>query len=79
MGLEHSNLNHNEFIKFRKRILDPLNEYQQKTMTMRVLIVKLKHKDEKLRDQLKDKNAEVEQLKTELINQNEEQEEHGED
>ena len=45
----------------------------------RVLLVKLKQKDEELRDELKDKNAEVEQLKTELISQKEELEEHGED
>ena len=41
-------------------------------MTMKVFLVKLKHKDEELRDQLKNKNAEVEQLKTELICQKEE-------
>ena len=33
------NLNHSEFIRFKRRILDSLNEYQQKTMTMRVLDV----------------------------------------
>ena len=58
------NLNHSEF---RKKILDSLNEYQQKTMTMRVLLVKLKHKDKELQDQMKDKDAEVEQLNTEMI------------
>ena len=40
-------------------------------MTMKVLLVKLKHKDKELRDQFKDKDVEVEQLKTELINQKE--------
>ena len=73
------NLNHSEFIRFKRRILDSLNEYQQKTMTVRVLLVKLKHKDKELQDQLKDKNVEVEQLKTEFISQKEEQEELGED
>ena len=48
-------------------------------MTMKVLLVKLKHKDKELRDQMKDKDAEVERLKIELINQKEEQEEPGED
>ena len=28
------NMNHSEFTKFEKIILDSLNEYQQKTMTM---------------------------------------------
>ena len=44
------NLNHSEFTKFKKKILDSLNEYQLKTMTMKVLLVKLKHKDKELRD-----------------------------
>ena len=48
-------------------------------MAMRVLHVKLKHKDKELQDQLEDKDAEVERLKIELINQKEEQEEPGED
>ena len=52
-----------------------MNEYQQKTMTMKVLLVKLKHKDKELRDQIKYKDVEVEQLKTELISQKEELEE----
>ena len=30
------NLNHSEFIRFKRRILDSLNEYQQKTMTMSI-------------------------------------------
>ena len=58
------NMNHSEFTKFKKKILDSLNEYQQKTMTMKVLLVKLKNKDKELRDQMKDKDDEVEQLKT---------------
>ena len=66
------NMNHSEFTKFKKKILDSLNEYQQKTMTMKVLLVKLKHKDKELRDQMKDKDVEVEQLKTKLISQKEE-------
>jgi len=49
-----------------------LNEFQQKTMSMRVFLVKLKDKDNELRDRMKDKDAEVEQLKTELISQKEE-------
>ena len=53
------NLNHSEFTKFKKKILDSLNEYQQKTMTMRVLLVKLNHKDKELQDQLEDKDAEL--------------------
>ena len=48
-------------------------------MTMRVLLVNLKHKDEELQDQLKDKNSEIEQLRTELICQKEEKEYPGED
>ena len=44
-------------------------------MSMKVLLVKLKDKDKELRDQMKDKDAEVEQLKTELISQKEEPEE----
>ena len=46
------NLNHSEFTRFKKKIMDSLNDYQQKTMTMRVLLVRLKHKDKELRDQL---------------------------
>ena len=68
------NLNQSDFTKFKKKILDSLNEYQQKTMSMKVLLVKLKDKDKELRDQMKDKDAEVEQLKTELISQKEESE-----
>jgi len=41
-------------------------------MSMRVFLVKLKDKDNELRDRMKDKDAEVEQLKTELISQKEE-------
>ena len=48
-------------------------------MTMRVLLVKLKHKHKELRDQLEDKDTKVEWLKTELFSQKEEQEEPGED
>ena len=44
------NMNHIEFTKLKKKILDSLNEYQQKTMTMKVLLVKLKYKDKELRD-----------------------------
>ena len=54
------NLNHSEFTKFRKKILNSLNEYQQMTVTMKVLLVKLKHKDKELWVQMKDKDAEVE-------------------
>ena len=43
------------------------------------LLIKIKHKDEVLQDQLEDKKYEVERLKTELISQVEEQEEPGED
>ena len=43
-------------------------------MSMRVFLVKLKDKDNELRDRMKDKDAEVEQLKTELISQKEESE-----
>ena len=39
------NMNHSEFTKFKKKILDSLDEYQHKTMLMKVLLVKLKHKD----------------------------------
>ena len=42
---------------------------------MKVLLVKLKNKGKELRDKRKDKDAEVEQLKTELLNQKEEPEE----
>ena len=48
-------------------------------MTIKVLLVKLKHKDKELKDQLEEKNVEVEKLKTEMISQKEEQEESGED
>ena len=47
------NLNQSDFTKFKKKILDSLNEYQQKTMSMKVLLVKLKDKDKELRDQMK--------------------------
>ena len=36
------NLNHSDFTKFKKKILDSLNEYQHKTMTMKLFLVKLK-------------------------------------
>ena len=41
-------------------------------MSMKVLLVKLKNKDKELWDQMKDKDDEVEQLKTKLISQKEE-------
>ena len=44
---------------------------------MRVLLVKLKHRVKELRDQLEDKDVEVERLKNKLINKNEEQEDTG--
>ena len=68
-----------DFIKFKKKILDSLNEYQQNTMTMKVLLMKLKNKDKELRDQMKDKDAKVEQRNTELISQKEEPKEHVEE
>ena len=43
--LKNVNLNQNEFMKFKNKILDSLNEYQQKTMTVKVFLVKLKKKD----------------------------------
>ena len=43
-------------------------------MSMKVLLVKLKDKDKELWDRMKDKDDEVEQLKTELISQKEEPE-----
>ena len=42
------NLNQSDFKKFKKKILESLNEYHQNTMTMKVLLVKLKHKDKEL-------------------------------
>ena len=45
-------------------------------MTMKLLLVKLKNKDKELWDKMKDKDVEVEQLKTELVSQKEEPEEH---
>ena len=66
------NMNQSDFTKFKKKILDSLNEYQHKTMTMKVFLVKFKNKDKELRDQMKDKDVEVEQLKTEMIIQKEE-------
>ena len=36
------NLNQSDFTKLKKKILDSNNEYQQKTMTMKVLLVKIK-------------------------------------
>ena len=44
------NLNHSEFMKFKKKILDSLNEYQLNTMKMKVFLVKLKNKYTELRD-----------------------------
>ena len=73
------NMNHSEFTKFKKKILDSLNEYHQNTMTMKVFLVKLKHEEKELWDKMKDKDFEVEQLKTKLISQKEEQEEPNED
>ena len=68
------NLNKSDFTKFKKKILDSLNEYQRKTMSMKVLLVKLKNKGKELQDQMKDKDAKVEQLKTKLISQKDEPE-----
>ena len=65
------NLNHSEFTKLKKKILDSLNEYQQKTMTMKVLLVNLKNTDKELWDQMRDKDVEVEQLNTKLISKKE--------
>ena len=42
------NLNQSDFLRFKTRTLDSLNEYQQKTMILTKLFVKLKHKDEVL-------------------------------
>ena len=67
-------MNQSDFTKLKKEILDSLNEYQQKTMSMKVLLVKLKDKGTEMQDQMKDKDVEVEQLKTELISQKEESE-----
>ena len=39
------NLDKGGFGKFKKKILDSLNEYQQNTMIMKVFLVNLKHKD----------------------------------
>ena len=64
-------LNHSDFTKFKNKILESFNEYQQNTMTIKLFLVKLKHKDKELWDYMKDKDSEVEQLKTELINQKE--------
>ena len=43
------NLSHSDFMKYKKKILESLNEYQHKAMTMKVFLVKLKHKDKELR------------------------------
>ena len=48
-------------------------------MRMKVFLVKLKNKDKELQDQMKDKDVEVEQLKTELISQKEEPKEPAEE
>ena len=53
------NMNHSDFMKFKKKILESLNEYQQKTMIMKVLLAKIKNKDKDLWDKLKDKDGEV--------------------
>ena len=42
------NLTQSDFTRFKKKILDSLNEYQQKTMSMKVLLVNLKDKDKEL-------------------------------
>ena len=47
------NLNQSDFTKFKNKILDSLNEYQQKTMTMKGFLVKLKNKDKELWDHIK--------------------------
>ena len=65
-------MNHSEFTKYNNKILDSLNEYQQNTMTMKVFLVNLKHKDKYFWDQMKGKDVEVEQLKSEFISQKEE-------
>ena len=54
------NMNDSEFTRLKKRILDSLNEYQQNTMTMRAFLVKLKHQDKELQDQLEDNDVEIE-------------------
>ena len=74
-----TNINHRKFMKLRKKILESLNKYQHKTMILKVFLVKLKHKDEVLQDQLEDKKDEVEILKIELTSQVEEQKDPGED
>ena len=58
--LNKVNLNHSEFTRFKKRILDSFNEYQHKTMTIRVLLVMLKHKDKEFHDELEDNDAKIE-------------------
>ena len=72
------NLNQSDFMRFKRRTLDSLNKYQQKTMILKELLVKLKHEDEVLQNQLEHKKVEVEKLKTKLNSQVEEQEEPGE-
>ena len=52
-------MNQSDFTKFKKKILESLNEYQQKTMIMKVLLAKIKNKDKDLWDKLKDKDGEV--------------------
>ena len=54
------NLNHSGFTKFKTKIIDSLNEYQQKTMIMKVLLVNLKQKGKEFLDHMKDNDAEVE-------------------
>ena len=42
------NLNQSDFMRFKRRTLDSLYKYQQRTMMLKVLHVRLKHKDEVL-------------------------------
>ena len=59
--------------------MDSLNEYHQNTMTIKVLLLKLKNKEKELRDKMKYRDVEDEQINTELISQKEEPKEHAED
>ena len=49
------NMSQSFFMNLKKKILAALNEYQQKTMIVKVLLEKLKNKDIELRYQMKDK------------------------
>ena len=60
------NLNQSDFMRFKRRTLDSLNKYQQKTMILTEFHGKLRHKDEVLQYQLEEKKDEVERLKTGL-------------